>query len=102
VGGGVQITQLYLARPSSEASCEFLPTGGTPEALVKAKSGTLLASPQILPDGKSLLYTTAAVSYTQFRIMVQSLQLGEPKELFAGHDARYLPTGHFVYAVDNN
>ena len=71
--------------------------GGTPESLVKAKSG-ILVFPQILPDGKSVLYTAAA-SITQIKIMVQSLKSGEPKELFAGIGARYLPTGHIVYTI---
>ena len=34
--------------------------------------------------------------------MVQSLKSGETKELFAGVDARYLPTGHIVYMLPNN
>jgi serine/threonine-protein kinase len=74
--------------------------GGIPESIIKAKSGTL-AFPQILPDGKSILYTAVAGT-TQQSIMVQSLKSGEPKELFAGIGARYLPTGHIVYAVGNN
>jgi serine/threonine-protein kinase len=76
--------------------------GGTPQSVVKMKSGmAALVLPQILPDGKSILYT-AATSTTQFSIVVQSLKSGEPKELFAGIGARYLPTGHIVYAVGNN
>jgi len=34
--------------------------------------------------------------------MVQSLNSAEPKELFPGDTARYIPTGHIVYASDNN
>ena len=34
--------------------------------------------------------------------MVQSLKSGEAKELFAGDDARYLPTGHIVYRLPDN
>jgi Tol biopolymer transport system component len=72
--------------------------GGTPEPLVKAKLA-YLGSPQILPDGKSILYTAGA---TQGNILVQSLKSGEPKELFAGTGARYLSTGHLVYRLPNN
>ena len=36
------------------------------------------------------------------KIVVQSLKSGERKELFAGDAARYLPTGHIVYALGNN
>jgi hypothetical protein len=74
--------------------------GGTPQSLVKMKS-KLPVFPQILPDGKSVLYT-AAISTTQYRTMVQSPQLAEPKELFAGAMARYIPTGHIIYRLTNN
>jgi serine/threonine-protein kinase len=74
--------------------------GGTPECIVKAKSG-VLAMPQILPDGKSMLYTVSTGA-NQNSIVVQSLKSKEPKELFAGAGARYLPTGHIVYGVGNN
>jgi eukaryotic-like serine/threonine-protein kinase len=74
--------------------------GGTPEPVVKMKSKPLIL-PQILPDGKSILYTAAA-STSQFSIVVQPIKSGEPIELFTGTSARYLPTGHIVYAVGNN
>jgi serine/threonine protein kinase/Tol biopolymer transport system component len=74
--------------------------GGIPRSLIKMKS-EYLAFPQILPDGKSVMYT-AAVSTTQYRTMVQSPKLGEPKELFAGGEAKYLATGHIVYSLPNN
>jgi eukaryotic-like serine/threonine-protein kinase len=72
--------------------------GGTPASLVKAKSGTL-SSPQVLPGGKSLLYTL--MDNDPGKIMVQSLKSGDSKELFAGRNARYLPTGHIVYGSES-
>jgi eukaryotic-like serine/threonine-protein kinase len=75
--------------------------GGTPEPIAKMKSGFILG-PQILPNGKSILYTATSSSLTQPRIMVQSLKSGEPRELFAGFAVRYLPTGHIVYTLPNN
>jgi serine/threonine protein kinase/WD40 repeat protein len=69
--------------------------GGTPQPLVKAKSG-FPGWPQFLPDGESVLYASAA------NIMVHSPKLGEPKKLFAGMFARYLSTGHIVYAMRGN
>ncbi len=71
--------------------------GGTPESLIKTESGGI--APQILPDGKSVLYHTTS---PPFKIMVQSLESSEPRELFQGMNARYLPTGHIVYALENN
>jgi serine/threonine-protein kinase len=74
--------------------------GGTPQSIVKMKS-ELAIFPQILPDGRSVLYTAAA-SLTQYRTVVQSPKLGGPKELFAGGFARYLHTGHIVYRLPDN
>jgi len=74
--------------------------GGTPESIARQKSRTL-ADPQILPDGKSVMYT--AFPMPVVKIMVQSLKSGETKELFRGVGARYLPTGHIVFmSPDNN
>jgi serine/threonine protein kinase len=70
--------------------------GGTPELLVKG----MTVAPQLLPDGKSLLFTD--VSQQPYRIVVQPLKSGERKELFAGAAARYLATGHLVYGLQNN
>ena len=36
------------------------------------------------------------------KVIIQSLQSGEPKELFPGISARYLPTGHIVYQLENS
>jgi eukaryotic-like serine/threonine-protein kinase len=71
--------------------------GGAPESLIKTKPGGI--DPRIISGGKSVLYTTPS---QPFRIMGQSLKSEEPKELFHGMNARYLPTGHIVYALENN
>jgi serine/threonine protein kinase len=73
--------------------------GGIPEVLVKAEEGRIYICPQILPGGKAVLFTFATGPY---KVMVQSLRSGERKELFGGDTARYLPTGHIVYALENN
>jgi hypothetical protein len=68
--------------------------GGTPELLVQAK-GMLPVIPQLLPDGKSVMFTN--VRSQPYKVMVQSLESGKQKELFSGGAACYLPTGHIVY-----
>ncbi|MBN2318663.1 MAG: protein kinase [Acidobacteria bacterium] len=72
--------------------------GGNPETIIELKEGTCIA-PQILPDGKTVMYTLGP---DPFKIMVQSLESGERKELVRGDTAMFLPTGHIVYAVDRN
>jgi len=59
----------------------------------------MVGIPQILPNGKSVLYTLVQ---NPSKIIVQPLPSGEPRELFAGDTARYLPTGHIIYTVGSN
>jgi serine/threonine protein kinase/Tol biopolymer transport system component len=70
--------------------------GGTPEMLVSGKC----YFPQLLPDGKSLLFTRY-FSATSAKVTVQDLQSGKQKELLSGAGAQYLPTGHLVYGSVN-
>ena len=77
--------------------------GGTPDLLIS----TTLADyygPQILPGGKTVLVSvasgTGAARWDKGQVVVQSLESGERKVLIeGGSDARYLPSGHVVYAV---
>jgi dipeptidyl aminopeptidase/acylaminoacyl peptidase len=73
--------------------------GGTPETLVAAEPGWAIF-PQILPDGKTLLYT--AKNADRLYVVVRPLQSGEPKMLFEGNSAWYLPTGHIIFRLTNS
>ena len=62
--------------------------------------------PQMLPGGEWVLFTlTSARGVTRWdeaQIVVQSLDSGERKILWeGGSDARYVPTGHLVYALED-
>ena len=75
-------------------------SGGTPSLVVKPTGQTeYYSSPQILPDGKSLLFTRrGSENWDDSRIMVRRLDTGEDREILkGGADARYAPTGHLVY-----
>ena len=87
-------------------------TGGTPELLipVETESRERAHGPQILPDGRTVLFTVAhgelgsermgGAIWRQSQIVVQSLDTGERRVLIgSGMDARYLTTGHLVYAL---
>jgi serine/threonine protein kinase/Tol biopolymer transport system component len=78
---------------------EISANGGTSELLV-ADEGKPIFAPQILPDGKSVLFSIIDGGKNQ--IAVQSLQSGERKILAEGINALYLPTGHLVYGLGNN
>ncbi len=83
--------------------------GGTPELVVKAADGEQLDSPQLLPDGHSLLFSQAPPAafmrsnrWDSAQVAVQSLRSGARKVLVRNaSDARYVHTGHLVYAVED-
>jgi serine/threonine-protein kinase len=79
-------------------------SGGTPERLRAGKETELAYGPQVLPGGKSLLLTLAAGpsadAWDKARVVVQAIGGSEQKTIITGgSDARYLPTGHIVYAL---
>lgn len=73
--------------------------GGAPEPVIVEQEGYMI-HPQILPDGESVLYSN--VSSQPNKTMLYSPQLGGHKELFPGQTARYLPTGHIIYELEND
>jgi Tol biopolymer transport system component len=83
--------------------------GGTPELLIKgslinaAKEGFPIA-PQMLPDGKTVLFTNMTVTdVSNWQVGIQSLKSGERKILIrSGVGAFYCPTGHLVYTLVSN
>jgi serine/threonine protein kinase len=79
-------------------------SGGTPEQLVRIDGGSRAHGPQLLPGGESVLYTlrtgVGSSLWDESQVVVQSLKTGERKVIRTGRDARYLPTGHIVYAAD--
>ena len=77
--------------------------GGEPRVLVEGGEG-FAHGPQKLPDGRSLLFTFGEreFDWDEANIVVASLDKGERKTLIqVGRDARYVATGHLVYAVES-
>ena len=76
--------------------------GGTPERLVAVdeKKGEVVHGPQLLPGGRAVLFTLATGGgWNEAQVVVQSLDTSERKVLLrGGRDARYVETGHVVYA----
>ena len=74
--------------------------GGKPENLVKVDAGQFASGPQMLPGGRAILFTLAGKDPDPGQIVIQSLDTGmRHVVLDKGTDARYLPTGHLVYAL---
>jgi serine/threonine-protein kinase len=80
--------------------------GGTPEMLVPMEKGEWADTPRMLPGGQWLLFSltrgTGDTRWDVAEIVAQSLESGERRVLWrGGSDARYVPTGHLIYALDD-
>ncbi len=80
--------------------------GGAPETVITLEKNQTAHRPQILPGGDALLFglsdraSSSARTWDAAQIVVQSLKSGERSVVIAGGgDARYVPTGHVVYAL---
>ena len=80
--------------------------GGTPELIVEAGEGEAFHGPQLLPGETWVLFTVTTAQgesrWDEAEIVIQSLESGERRVLWrGGSDARYLQTGHLVYALED-
>ena len=76
--------------------------GGTPELIIGQEGGEQFDGPQLLRDQWILFTVSTGGGWDNAQIVVQSLESGERKTVWTGSDARYVPTGHLVYALDND
>ena len=78
------------------------PNGGAPEQVVPVTPGQMAINPRMLPGGDAVLYTRPGVDSTsdESEIVVHSLKSGTDTIVVKnGRDARYVDTGHVLYAV---
>ena len=79
-------------------------TGGQPRRVIATEPGEQAATPRRLPKGDwvlfALTHSAAAARWEEADIVAQSLGSGERRILIkaGGSDARYVPTGHLIYA----
>ncbi len=79
-------------------------TGGTPERVISTENVEFYFGPELLPDGDTVMFSvvSGAPNWDTAEIVAQSLTTGERATLIAGaSDARYVSTGHLVYAFDD-
>ena len=92
-------TVVYAAR---DGIFRVTTSGGAPELVlaIDAEKGERAFGPELLADGTWALFTLATgQNWQRPRVVAQSIASGERRVLVeAGSDARYLPTGHLVYA----
>jgi serine/threonine-protein kinase len=78
------------------------PNGGTPEIVASVAEDEIAGNPQLLPDGRTVLFSVAksASAWDKGQIVAQRLGDRSRKVLIEpGSDGRYLPTGHLLYAL---
>jgi serine/threonine-protein kinase len=93
VFGGTANNRWGLSRVSAD--------GGTPESLLVPSDSAefFLVYPVLLPDGDAVVFTAVNGSGQALNISVLSLSTLEREVLIdGGGNARYLPSGHLVYA----
>jgi serine/threonine-protein kinase len=102
-GADNQILYGQLAQ-NSRGIMRVSANSGTPELIVTVNNNEIAHGPQLLPGGDSILFSLATFPsaddiWDNAKIVVQSLKSGERKILIeGGSDARYVQTGHIVYA----
>ena len=94
---------IVFATTSSQGLLRVPAVGGEPEVLttVDPEQGeTSHRWPEVLPNGKGVLFTAWSGSDESSRIAVVSLETGEVTYLVPGGSSpHYAPTGHIVYGV---
>jgi Tol biopolymer transport system component len=98
--GGLSWTSDQRIIQGSEQFIRYVSENGGSWEILFEEKGKVLGVPQLLPDGKSVLFTAGSSSSNE--VMVHSLDSGESKVLFEGSFARYVKTGHIVYGFENN
>jgi serine/threonine-protein kinase len=77
--------------------------GGSPELLLPVELGETALFPQMLPGGNAVLFTRGTTDFSSYEsneIVAYSLKSHTLERVISrGSDARYVPTGHVVYAV---
>jgi Tol biopolymer transport system component len=75
--------------------------GGTPQPITtldSSKGETGHRLPELLPDGKTILFAAYGATYSDVAIVAQSLQTGERRVLIEGaSQPRYSPSGFLLY-----
>ena len=77
------------------------PAGGTPEVIAKMGDGEVASSPQLLPDGRGVLFSIRKSQdvWDRGQVVVQTADGTRKVLVNGGADGRYVASGHLLYAV---
>lgn len=95
---------IVFADQGTKGILRVSPNGGEPEVLAAVKPGEVFSAPQMLDNGKSVLFTVASAQgsdrWDRAQIVVQAIGSSERKVIVrSGSEGHYVPTGHFLYMV---
>ncbi len=94
---------IVFATNNGEGLMRVAAAGGEPTALttaVQSDGPTRHYWPEVLPDGRAVLFTVWLGSDETSQIAVLNLETGEQEILVSGGTSpRYVPTGHILYAT---
>jgi serine/threonine-protein kinase len=102
---GIDWSEYGIAYVPFEQGILLLPPSvGKPETIVPPATPQTIATPQMLPGGRAVMYSLATGDapsrWDTGQVVVQILGSVERKVIIeGGGDARYVPTGHIVYAL---
>lgn len=79
-------------------------TGGVPELIVPSDEGMQTYGPRLLPDGDTILFSIGPPgNWDEADVVAQVISTGKRTVLIrGGSDARYLRSGHLIYALGDN
>ncbi|MBN2318798.1 MAG: protein kinase [Acidobacteria bacterium] len=94
----------FIVYGAAEGVWRVSANGGTPELIVESRDGEQVFGPQFLPGGTQILYSVSnGTAWDEAQIVVENLETGKRTTIWTGgNDARYLPTGHLIYAFEND
>jgi Tol biopolymer transport system component len=103
-GGSWTADNYLIIGQGSKGIIRVNANGGKPETIVSVNPGELAHQPQLLPGNDAVLFTLAPNAgidrWDKAQIVLHSLKTGARQVLIErGSDARYVPTGHIVYAA---
>lgn len=102
---GADDTIVFASGDTNTGLLRVSASGGDPETLTnpdRKKGEVDHFWPEILPDGKAVLFTIMSQgsgALPEGQIAVRSLETGETKVLIPGANPRFATTGHIVYAA---
>jgi Tol biopolymer transport system component len=109
-----QDTIYFAARLEDEREGIFSvdANGGSPTLVIESDPGEWLATPQLLPDGDTMVYARLTFegpgiegnNFSDAQIVAESLSADDEPVLLIerGMHPHYLPTGHLVYFLEGN